>query len=444
MLPRQVRCPPNLNCLSTMNDRFDQLTDNSSLPAASSSLLTIVLDTNPYAWSQLSDSLPLSAAVANLLVFINAHLACDYTNRVAVVASHYRHATWLYPTPAEKTSIGADPDDIDDAEVKRSTETASDSSTSRYKYPHFAQVEHQISKNLKRLLSQTPTKDVKSSASTKMAGALTLALSHINRETIAYAEANGTSRPEDADTAGKALPTDIAASNGGPSTANGGVPTGLQSRILVISVSPTTDAAHQYIPLMNTIFACQRLHIPIDVAVLSGHPVFLQQAADATGGVYMPITPPTGFLEYLLLAYLPDATLRRKTLRTPSQVDVDFRAACFCHRKVIDVGYVCSVCLSIFCEPPPPPPPPPPTNPTTPAVTDSVTATPRKRARESSSALPPQTTSACLTCGTVLSLEAEYGLKPAVLPRKKKKRKIAGGATTSKPPSIASTPKKDG
>ncbi|KAI5288812.1 RNA polymerase II transcription factor B subunit 4 [Ascosphaera acerosa] len=68
--------------------------------AASSSLLTIVLDTNPYEWAQLDDTLPLSVAVANLLVFINAHLACHYTNRVAVVASHCRHATWLYPTPA--------------------------------------------------------------------------------------------------------------------------------------------------------------------------------------------------------------------------------------------------------------------------------------------------------------------------------------------------------
>lgn len=34
----------------------------------------------------------------------------------------------------------------------------------------------------------------------------------------------------------------------------------------------------------------------------------------------------------------------------PMQSHVDFRAACFCHKKVIDIGYVCSVCLSIFCE----------------------------------------------------------------------------------------------
>ena len=29
---------------------------------------------------------------------------------------------------------------------------------------------------------------------------------------------------------------------------------------------------------------------------------------------------------------------------------VDYRAACFCHRQLIDIGFVCSVCLSIYCK----------------------------------------------------------------------------------------------
>lgn len=32
------------------------------------------------------------------------------------------------------------------------------------------------------------------------------------------------------------------------------------------------------------------------------------------------------------------------------KAQVDFRAACFCHRQLIDIGYVCSVCLSVFCS----------------------------------------------------------------------------------------------
>ncbi|KAK3066191.1 hypothetical protein LTS18_001926, partial [Coniosporium uncinatum] len=63
------------------------------------SLLTIILDTNPFAWSLLASTLPLSKAVANLLVFINAHLAINHANQVAVIASHTTCAQWLYPTP---------------------------------------------------------------------------------------------------------------------------------------------------------------------------------------------------------------------------------------------------------------------------------------------------------------------------------------------------------
>lgn len=39
----------------------------------------------------------------------------------------------------------------------------------------------------------------------------------------------------------------------------------------------------------------------------------------------------------------------RSFARYPSTGSVDFRASCFCHQKLIDTGYVCSVCLSVFC-----------------------------------------------------------------------------------------------
>ena len=55
-----------------------------------------------------------------------------------------------------------------------------------------------------------------------------------------------------------------------------------------------------------------------------------------------------GLLQYLLWLYLPEHGTR-KMLVYPPKTHVDFRAACFCHRKLIDVGYVCSVCLSVFC-----------------------------------------------------------------------------------------------
>ncbi len=191
------------------------------------------------------------------------------------------------------------------------------------KYRPFALIENSFLASLRGLIATTTENDVSTTMTTQMAGALTLALSYINKATINYTGGPTDSKPiapENSDT-----------------------PIGLQSRILVISVSG--DLAHQYIPIMNTTFAAQRLRIPIDIVKLAGDTVFLQQASDATKGIYMQLHSPQGFLQYLMMAFLPDQT-SRKDLVAPTQEVVDFRAACFCHRNVVDVGFVCSICLS--------------------------------------------------------------------------------------------------
>ena len=111
----------------------------------------------------------------------------------------------------------------------------------------------------------------------------------------------------------------------------------------------------------------------------------------------MSLTEPRGLLQYLMMAFLPDQRSRHHLI-LPSRVDVDFRAACFCHRRVVNIGFVCSICLSIFCEPP-----------------------------EHGN---------CLTCGTKLEI-GDYGSRPAVLSRKKKKKKGKGKG-------IAPAPQYDG
>lgn len=253
-----------------------------------------------------------------------------------------------------------------------------------------------MNRNLKDLMDSTDGDNLRGNTSTMLAGALTLAMSHINRRTIAWAEEHGGANLED--TAGEG--------GGGGKGAGGHGAHGasnddeLQSRILIISVSGSSDSAHQYIPVMNSIFACQRLHIPIDVCKLSGDAVFLQQACDATKGVYMSLAEPRGLLQYLMMAFLPDQRSRQH-LVLPTRVDVDFRAACFCHRRVVDVGFVCSICLSIFCEPPP--------------------------------------DNACLTCGTPLDV-SDYGAKPALIPRKKKKKKRLNGTSATGTPASTPTP----
>lgn len=346
------------------------------------SLLTIIIDTNPHAWSLLENSLPLSKAIANILVFINAHLACNYANEVAVVASHTQKAAWLYPVHQDKPQTGTADHDGD---VSMGDAAAAQPN----KYRPFRIVEEQVNRNLKALMNTTTSADLRLTSSTMLAGALTLALSHINRRTLAWAEQHG----------GASLNSAPETSGGATSRYAVEEDERLQSRILVVSVSGSSDSAHQYIPVMNSIFACQRLHIPIDICKLSGDAVFLQQASDATKGVYMALSEPRGLLQYLMMAFLPDQRSRRH-LVLPTRVDVDFRAACFCHRRVVDVGFVCSICLSIFCEPPRGP--------------------------------APDDACVCLTCGSPLELR-DYGAKPALQARRKKKKKRVNGSAVGTP-----------
>ena len=388
--------------------------------AEAPSLLTIILDTNPHAWALLADSLPLSKAVANLLVFINAHLAINHANRVAVLASHAERAEWLYPTPPRShrqdgIANGTGGEDEDEDSEMQDLDSAGTGGPVQQpqgdanKYRPFAHIEQALLSNLRRLMDTTTTNAISSTPATMMAGALTLALTYISKQTISLPQGTTSAQFNYSD------PTSVAGGNelGADGGAKGGQASmGLSSRILILSVSG--DLAKQYIPIMNSIFASQRLNIPIDILKLAGDTVFLQQAADATGGIYLALNTPislSGFLQYLMFAYLPDASARSHLIVPGSGEGegVDFRAACFCHRRIVDIGFVCSICLSIFCEP----------------LKDNT----------------------CLTCGSHLRV-ANYGQKPAVVPRQKRKKKKrgaldgggGGGGGADTPASGPSTP----
>lgn len=356
------------------------------------SLLTVILDTNPHAWNLLAPSLPLHKALASLLVFLNAHLAINPANQVAVLASHVERAEWLYPTPPSRghQQVNGDFDMANGGPVQQPPDEAN-------KYRPFAAVERAITSNLQNLLATTTKAALSSTPTTMTAGALTLALSHTSKLT--------TAGPTSTQTAQSSFNYSDPSNNTSDSRAAGSAARGSStSRILILSTSPDNSA--QYIPTMNAIFAAQRLSIPIDVLTLASSSTFLQQAADATGGIHLSSTTPTshaGLLQTLMLAFLPDPTARQSLILPSGEgagKSVDFRAACFCHRRIVDVGFVCSICLSIFCEP----------------VPDGT----------------------CLTCGSHLAL-ASYGRKPAVVPRKKKKRKrVVGEGET--PGSAGGTP----
>ncbi|XP_042065185.1 general transcription and DNA repair factor IIH subunit TFB4-like isoform X2 [Salvia splendens] len=126
------------------------------------------------------------------------------------------------------------------------------------------------------------------------------------------------------------------------------VPLHPQPRILCLHGSP--DGPGQYVAIMNSIFSAQRSMVPIDSCVLGAqHSAFLQQASYITGGVYLKPQIFDGLFQYLSTVFATDLH-SRYFLQLPKPAGVDFRASCFCHKNTIDMGYICSVCLSIFCK----------------------------------------------------------------------------------------------
>lgn len=388
------------------------------------SLCTIIVDTNPRAWAAVKDDLPISKALANILVFANSHLACSSTNQVAIIASHTNRAVWLYPPPPKprpkskhkpKPSQATKTEDGEDVEMTDAFDGARDSRPKKRhaaanKYPQFAQIESSILASLRELMSSTTESDL-ATTTTQISGALTLALSHINKTSILLSatDASQASAMTSKNSGGSA-----SASHAAPANPQAGILTGLHARIVVVSVSESSPA--QYIPTMNAVFAASHAGIPIDILSLHGSATFLQQASYITRGTFLEATNPQGLLTYLLFGFASSiastaTVMATKTntagqvggsdrggdeggggaglnqLVSPSTASVDFRAACFCHRRVIDSGFVCSICLSIFCE-------------------------------------VPQDAE-CLTCGNKLAL-GSYGAKPAVVPRRKKKKRKIG------------------
>ncbi|CAN0161374.1 unnamed protein product [Ectocarpus sp. 12 AP-2014] len=118
------------------------------------------------------------------------------------------------------------------------------------------------------------------------------------------------------------------------------------ARTLVLSGSP--DVPETYNSVMNAIFSAQKAGVLVDCAVLGESSTFLQQAAYLTGGLYLEHQG-VGLAQYMFATFLPSQSCR-KYLKLRTQQSVDFRAACFCHKRVVDIAYVCSVCLSVFCE----------------------------------------------------------------------------------------------
>lgn len=141
------------------------------------------------------------------------------------------------------------------------------------------------------------------------------------------------------------------------------------SRIVIFSLGGTRadNYSSQYLKLINCFFAAQKTNVILDACSIAmtrdgeeSAPVsasmedrfaasILQQGCDLTGGRYIRIHKVASLLEHLFWCLTPMAEERSRYV-LPPKLKISPPAACFCHRKVLEIGYVCSVCVSIFCQ----------------------------------------------------------------------------------------------
>lgn len=267
----------------------------SKLHADDVSLLMVLLDTNPYFWSSsnlTTTTLSFTDFLSHALSFLNSILLLSQLNQVVVIASGYNSCGYVYDSSSS---------------LIQSLKPSGDGGIPVFYSELLGNLEEFISKDEKLCKEES----IDAVGASLLSGSLSLALCYIQR-----VFRSGPLHP--------------------------------QPRILCLHGSP--DGPEQYVAIMNAIFSAQRSMVPIDSCVIGGqHSAFLQQASYITEGVYLKPPQLDGLFQYLCTVFATDLH-SRTFLQLPKPVGVDFRASCFCHKNTIDMGYICSVCLSIFCK----------------------------------------------------------------------------------------------
>ncbi|GIY75443.1 general transcription factor IIH subunit 3 [Caerostris darwini] len=253
------------------------------------SLVVAVMDLNPSPQMIKDGECIIPKCLDALIAFCSSHMMLSPLNKLAIVGCHTKQSAFLYPVPSSS--------ELDDLRP------------SDGQYELLSNIKNSVQDNVKKLVLQDNQNEIYTES--LVAGAMTMALCYVHRLRK--------QRVGD-----KKIP----------------------ARILVISASG--DSASQYMNFMNVFFTSQKEGVIIDACVIEKDSGLLQQGCDITGGMYLKIQNVAALLQYLLWIFLPTVETRKQMI-LPTRVHVDYRAACFCHRNLIEIGYVCSVCLSIFC-----------------------------------------------------------------------------------------------
>lgn len=289
------------------------------------SLLTVIFELTPKSWYAIQNQITIQEITKSLLVLLNAHLALNNSNEVSFIVSLPLRSRFLFPNLEKQFA---------------ETESAADSETTlvnKGMYRQFRIVDETVLQELNSELEQIAATGESHSAST-LGGALLMALTYTNRMLHVDQSISTT-------TASAINSTTTTTQNGNGQSGNTST-TALSSRVLIITANDTYDSS--YIAIMNSIFAAQKMKVSVDVAKLGQlDSPYLQQAADATNGVYLHIREPQGLIQTLATAFFIEPSIRPLVI-VPANSNVNYKASCFITGKPVDVGYVCSVCLCIM------------------------------------------------------------------------------------------------
>ncbi|VDD81911.1 unnamed protein product [Mesocestoides corti] len=290
-------------------------------------LLVVAIDLTPVWWGTYAhENLILPTFIESILAFVNVHLMLSPLNEVAIIGVTPERTEFLWPSPTP----------IEEFELQ----------PSQYgQYEALTVLGETVRRKVNKLVSSCESLN----CTVTFSGAVIKALCYFMRRCREL-------RPT------VALPTNSESTTVGDDLGSL-LRDNFHARILVVRAAE--DTAAQYLALMNAVFTAQKLRVPIDACIIppttmshntddplrqssttlqeASHSSLFQQAADLTGGIYLRVPRPAGLLQYLISVFLPRSGLRSQLILPDSRsasTGVDFRAACFCHRKLVDLAYL--------------------------------------------------------------------------------------------------------
>ncbi|CAC9699142.1 RNA polymerase II transcription factor B subunit 4, putative [Plasmodium sp. DRC-Itaito] len=133
----------------------------------------------------------------------------------------------------------------------------------------------------------------------------------------------------------------------------------INTRLFLLDISKSHYYTNQYTQLMNIAYNAKRNKIIIDVFSLNYKTQILEQICNITNGLYLDNTifqsiNPYGNIQDILTQtiifwFLPSVNTRKYFSNTYLNEDTNI-AVCTCHNKQIDIAYICSCCLAIYCS----------------------------------------------------------------------------------------------